>query len=437
MSGNKKISLRLMTVLIFMGAGLWACKKDTPVVENAETAQQTEFRVVKNGILQIMKQYYLWNNTLPNVNVDSIATPQKLLDTLRNKQYDRYSFLTSKTYMQQLFQQGAYVGYGVSFKGDAQGNLRIAFLFSESPLVASGVQRGWIVKSVNGTAITPQVDITSLLGSDQAGVTNTFVMTDTLGVDHTITAAKQTIDMNTVLDSRVIDYAGEKVGYLAFESFVQTSTAELDTTFKHFSETGINDMVVDLRYNGGGLGEVALQMANFMVGDIASGRIFVRYEHNALNTAMNKSSAIANGGYQFGLRRVFYITSGSTASASEIMINGMKPIIPVYLVGDKTYGKPVGMYEWDFTNYDYALLPICFSITNENNEGGYYTGIPVDSPQPDDLTHVLGSPQEACLSAVLYYIKNGSFPASKKNAIVREGWGLDKISGFRSLIGAF
>ena len=426
-----------MTVLIFMGAGLWACKKDTPVVENAETAQQTEFRVVKNGILQIMKQYYLWNNTLPNVNVDSIATPQKLLDTLRNKQYDRYSFLTSKTYMQQLFQQGAYVGYGVSFKGDAQGNLRIAFLFSESPLVASGVQRGWIVKSVNGTAITPQVDITSLLGSDQAGVTNTFVMTDTLGVDHTITAAKQTIDMNTVLDSRVIDYAGEKVGYLAFESFVQTSTAELDTTFKHFSETGINDMVVDLRYNGGGLGEVALQMANFMVGDIASGRIFVRYEHNALNTAMNKSSAIANGGYQFGLRRVFYITSGSTASASEIMINGMKPIIPVYLVGDKTYGKPVGMYEWDFTNYDYALLPICFSITNENNEGGYYTGIPVDSPQPDDLTHVLGSPQEACLSAVLYYIKNGSFPASKKNAIVREGWGLDKISGFRSLIGAF
>ncbi len=426
-----------MTVLIFMGAGLWACKKDTPVVENAETAQQTEYRVVKNGILQIMKQYYLWNNTLPNVNVDSIATPQKLLDTLRNKQYDRYSFLTSKTYMQQLFQQGAYVGYGVSFKGDAQGNLRIAFLFSESPLVASGVQRGWIVKSVNGTAITPQVDITSLLGSDQAGVTNTFVMTDTLGVDHTITAAKQTIDMNTVLDSRVIDYAGEKVGYLAFESFVQTSTAELDTTFKHFSETGINDMVVDLRYNGGGLGEVALQMANFMVGDIASGRIFVRYEHNALNTAMNKSSAIANGGYQFGLRRVFYITSGSTASASEIMINGMKPIIPVYLVGDKTYGKPVGMYEWDFTNYDYALLPICFSITNENNEGGYYTGIPVDSPQPDDLTHVLGSPQEACLSAVLYYIKNGSFPASKKNAIVREGWGLDKISGFRSLIGAF
>lgn len=429
------VKIGFVTLILFSVSFL-GCKKDNPA-PTTQTDKETEYKVVKSGILQIMKQYYLWNTTLPNVNIDSISTPQALLDTLRNKQYDRYSFLTSKTYMQQLFQQGAYVGYGVSFKGDDQGNLRIAFLFSESPLVASGVQRGWIVKSVNGTTITPQVDVTALLGNDQAGVSNTFVMSDTLGVDHTITAIKQTIDMNTVLDSRVIDYEGEKVGYLAFESFVQTSTAELDTAFKHFSETGIDDLVVDLRYNGGGLGDVALQMASFMVGDIASGRIFVRYEHNALNTLMNRSYSISNGGYQFGLKRVFYITSGATASASEIMINGMKPIIPVYLVGDRTYGKPVGMYEWDFKDYDYALLPICFSITNENHEGGYYTGIPVDSPQPDDLTHVLGSPQEACLSAVLYYIKNGSFPASKKNAIVREGWGLDKITGFRSLIGAF
>ena len=109
----------------------------------------------------------------------------------------------------------------------------------------------------------------------------------------------------------------------------------------------------------------------------------------------------------------------------------------VYVVGSKTYGKPVGMSGFEFKDYDWVLMPIIFQSTNANGQGAYYNGIAPDSYVSDDLLHDLGDPQEACLSSVLSFIQNGTFPPSVKSQSIVRGWNIQQIRGLRSEIGAF
>jgi carboxyl-terminal processing protease len=425
----------LIAVYLVLAMSLWNCRKEEagPI----DDSKATEYKVVKDWMYRIMKTYYLWYDHVPTLKTSNFATPQDLLDTLVYKPIDRFSYLAGKTEMQQFFEEGQYVGLGFSYLGDELGKLRVAFVYNASPLKVAGVQRGWIMKSINGTTIDSTVNVDALLGKDEVGVSNTIVFTDPQGTDHSVTASKEVIQMNTVLESKVLTAGDRKVGYLAFESFIAPSVAELDAVFSNFSAEGIDDLIVDLRYNGGGRVNVALEMANRIAGDIASGSVFARFEHNDLLASFDTVFTLENAGYSFGFNRLFFITAGGTASASEMIINGLGALLPVYLVGEKTYGKPVGMYAFESENYDYVFVPICFKTSNADNVGDYYDGIPVNSEVPDDLLHALGDIQESCLAATLQYIETGSFPLSRKSASLRHGWGLENRKGLRAEIGAY
>jgi C-terminal processing protease CtpA/Prc len=114
--------------------------------------------------------------------------------------------------------------------------------------------------------------------------------------------------------------------------------------------------------------------------------------------------------------RVFFITTRSTASASEALINSIKPYddrINMIIVGDTTLGKPVGTIAKQFT--DYTVVPVTYYMYNRDNEGEYFGGLPPDYFVEDDLDEAFGSPEEDCLQEVLYFIENGSFSGRHKS----------------------
>ncbi|HUX53143.1 MAG TPA: S41 family peptidase [Williamwhitmania sp.] len=361
----------------------------------------SEVDYANTQLYQIMQSYYLWYDHVPKVNPSDFSNPSVLMDSLRYKALDRYSFVMSYNEYVSYFQQGVYVGYGISLAFDDQNNLRLAYIFDDSPLKAAGATRGWIINSINGTTPTSG-NLSSLLGPATEGYSATFAMTDLNGVSHQGDFAKKQVAMNTVLAKKILNIGGERVGYLSFYSFIDNSVAELDSAFKYFEENSITKLVVDLRYNGGGLTNVATQLASEIIGNGNSSNVFYRFVNNNLHSNLDSTVYFENRSYAAsGLTSVAFITTANTASSSELVINGLKPYMNVKLVGSTTYGKPVGMYIFFDKNYSYAFFPICFSTQNSLGVGDYYSGIPVDIAAADDLAKDFGDPTEDSMAKAL------------------------------------
>jgi C-terminal processing protease CtpA/Prc len=386
---------------------------------------------MNGNIYQVMKTYYLWYSEMPNVNPGVYKTPYDLLEHLRSRK-DRWSTIMTWEDYRSYFEDGDYVGHGVSFKGDEEGNLVVAFLFDYSPLKTAGVERGWILKSVNGTSITPQTNFNTLFGEDLAGVQNTFVFEDLAGQSQTIISKKQIISINTVLEKKILEAGGKNVGYLAFESFITPSMQELDSAFHYFNSTGIQELIVDLRYNGGGRMEVARHLAGLISSETHGGKIFCKYQHNDKVSYLDTTETIPEGLTSPDLNRVFFIASRGSASASEALINGLDPWMEVQVVGDSTYGKSVGMYALEYPAYGYAFMPVCFKLSNANDFGDYLSGLPANAYVEDDLKHALGSPEELCTKAILQYISTGSYPAVKKSFAKPPAFRLYELPGIKA-----
>jgi carboxyl-terminal processing protease len=370
-----------------------------------------EVKVVNKDIYDLMKSYYLWNNSLPNINPYAYANPYDLMDTLRYSKYDRWSCVLTKTEYESYFEEGVMVGHGIMTAEDQNHNIRIAFVYRNTRAYNAGVRRSWIISKVNG--VTANADnITDLLGAMKEGVTNQFEFINTLGNTVDLSLAKEVLNITPVVYYEVIPYGNKKIGYMVFEDFIDVANEELNEAFTSFNQAGIDEMVVDLRYNGGGSVSVADTLAGWLIGKSNSGEPFVHFIHNELQQKKDNTMNIPENRHGLNLSRIFFIGTKSTASASEMVINGVKPYLDeTIIVGSATHGKPVGMYTFYLNKYNYVVLPICFKYTNANNEGDFYNGLPATISAEDDLAHDFGNPEEACFKAVLAYIETGVLPS--------------------------
>jgi C-terminal processing protease CtpA/Prc len=197
------------------------------------------------------------------------------------------------------------------------------------------------------------------------------------------------------------------VGYLLFRNFVTPSYAALDEAFNSLREAGATELVVDLRYNGGGLVDVAVHLASLIGGSATQGRVFATFQHNDKNSALNEDLRFADAPPQtLNLSRLIVITTRSSASASELLINGLRPHLPVVVIGDATYGKPVGQYGFTFCNK--VLAPVAFKLVNSEGQGDFFGGIDPDCRATDDADHDLGSAEEDSLAEALYFVQRGT-----------------------------
>ena len=412
-----KHKLFFLPLILLLMLTYSACEKDevTKPDENdqEEEQQDPQSNPLNVAFYDLMQEWYLWYDQIPEVNPDSFSNPQSMLEAIRYKE-DIYSYITTFQAFSQYYEQGAYIGYGFSYRWDDTDSLRITFVFEDSPLAEENIERGWVITKIDGNEIQPADNINGLLGKDEIGVEHTFEFSKK---DSTVTAtfAKKQISMNTVLMDTVLQANDKDVGYFVLKSFINKTPDELQTVFEDFASKNIDELVVDLRYNGGGTLEGCRILGEYILNDKDVGKTFVKISHNDKQTGEDTTHVFSEDplSISLGLDRVYFITTQATASASEALINGLDPYLDVKLIGQTTYGKPVGMYAFTDNNQQYAFVPVCFELENAEGIADYYEGLPVDVASADDITEPFGSSQENSLYQALYHIENGSFDQRK------------------------
>lgn len=398
---NLSLILALLTGLVFINS----CEKDRIYPPGSDTVSE---------LYSIMDWYYYWKDSIPDVDPDDYTNPNDLLEAMRYEPRDKWSYITTQAEHSQYYEEGTYVGYGFGYAPDSDGNVRITFLFDDSDLNDFGIQRAWIIKKINGNIVDENSNLNDLLGANEIGVGNTIEFESPTGVIVSETFLKKLVTMNTVAYASVIENGSNKIGYFVFKSFIGPSIAELNAAFGFFKTEGVNELVIDLRYNGGGRMDVVTHLAGLIIPDNVDGELFVKYVHNNDRSGMDEGVNFKKEPNSLGLNKVYFITSKGSASASEVIINGLDPYIDVYIVGDDTYGKPVGMYSFSSNVSNLVYVPISFELVNADNYGGFYDGLKADSYIEDDISANFGV-GEAVLDEVLYHIENGSFSSTKSS----------------------
>jgi carboxyl-terminal processing protease len=392
----KKYFVLLFAVLLTIS---FSCRKDE--VNDPENVQENK------DFYEFMKDWYYWDTSIPSINPANYTSVYEVLEAIRYKPLDRWSYIYDWTEFLAYFMESRLIGYGFGSAWDSSGKLRVAFIHNTTEMYQSGVRRSWIIDKINGVNISSGMNISQMLGANQIGVTNTFTFIKPDNTPVEMTLQKKEVFANTVLHHQIFEYPGLKVGYLVLQSFRDPTDAELNSVFLEFSAAGIDELILDMRYNGGGLVSIATKLASLIAGPSLAGSPFVKFEYNA-NKAEERNATVnlTNVENSLGLNRLITICTRGSASASELMINGLRPFIDVVIVGNTTYGKPMGSNIFNY-NDKYALAPITFKTKNADNEGDYFDGIPVDIPAPDDLARNFGDPEEGSLQIALAFILSG------------------------------
>jgi C-terminal processing protease CtpA/Prc len=381
------------------------------LVAPAATTEAQDCSVASQNqtVYQTLKEYYYWYRSLPTVTPSSFASPEALLDTVRHRPLDNsFSYISSASSSQAFYGDSQYLGFGFSMKFTVGYELRVTDVFPGSPASELGFERGSEILTVNGKSIQQTYEDgewNAVWGGEEEGYAVEVTFKSANGETKEGRMAKRVVTIPTVPLVAVQDAGGKKTGYIVFKNFVEPSYAALDAAFAQLQEAGATDLILDLRYNGGGLIAVAQHLGGLIGGDRTSGEVFAQYVHNDKQTSRDNAIRFPRPASAFPLDRLIVITTKSSASASELIINALKPFIPVVVIGENSYGKPVGQYP--FRICEKMLWPVSFSVQNALGQGDYYDGF-----APDYIGHVLGDPNEGSLAAALTFVQTGACPSA-------------------------
>jgi C-terminal peptidase prc len=358
--------------------------------------------------------YYYWYQFLtPGVNPATFNSPEAYLEAVRYRPIDNsFSFITPAASNDAFYSDSQFIGYGFGNQTTTDG-IRVLQVYDDSPASEVGLSRGDRIISVNGQSVASMIaagTIGNAFGAAEVGVASTIEWDTPAGARRSARMVKRLVTIPTVSLTSVTTVDGRKVGYLFFRNFVQPSTAALSDAFAALKTAGVTELILDLRYNGGGLVDVAVHLASLIGGSRTSGQVMLNYVHNdKVGPQLNKSTRFTSPDQALNLQRLVVITTRGSASSSELVINSLRAYMPVTIIGDTTYGKPVGQYGLRFC--DKVLYPVAFSIKNVNLEGDFFDGLPVDCPAGDDYTHQLGDTAEASFAEALTFIRTGACSA--------------------------
>ena len=364
-------------------------------------------------VRDVLDEYYLWYRELPRLNPANYSSPEAYLEAARYRPLDsNFSYITSREANEAFYGESQFVGFGFTTQTEAT-ELRVLQVFPDSPASEAGVARGDRIIEINGRPVADLVRegaIGGAFGPSEPGVTGRILVRSRAGEQRQAELTKRVVTIPTVSLTRTFRVDGRTVGYLLFRNFVNPSYAALDEAFAALKEAGATELIIDLRYNGGGLVDVAVHLASLVGGVATQGRVFATFQHNDKNTALNQDLRFeATPPQSLNLALLFVITTRSSASASELLINSLRPYLPVIVVGDATYGKPVGQYGFTFCNK--VVAPVAFALVNSEGRGDFFGGIVPDCRAADDVERDLGAADEASLAEALHYVRAGSCSA--------------------------
>jgi carboxyl-terminal processing protease len=405
---------------LFAGCGVSSSGGDAEVAAAAPVAADPcSVAGQRSWLRNYMSDQYFWYANLGTPD-ESAPDMDGYFQSLLYRPTDRYSFSQPATQFFQLLTEGTRTGYGYSlvFADASQTSLRVRFAEPFSPVGLAGLKRGDTVLSIDG--YSPAQIASGTPGPVTIeGIPRSFRVVDGAGVERSFTVNSATYPISTVPNASVLFLptpSGQvKAGYFVFQSFTANSTGALGSVFSQFASLGVSEVIVDLRYNGGGRVTVARALASMIGGGGLDGKTFAEFRFNDKHPENNFTFPFTSNAAQLpaaplsGLNRVIVITSGSTASASELVINALKPFMNVVLIGGTTFGKPYADQPQDFCGITYSVVN--FEYLNALGDGKFINGFSPNCTVPDDLDHQLGDSSEARLAAAINYIKTGICPA--------------------------
>jgi C-terminal processing protease CtpA/Prc len=382
-----------------------------------------------------LREWYLLPETLP-ASLD--PAPYSSLDqyvdaltaTARAQGRDRYfTYVTSIAAENAYYESGETAGFGFRLGFDrATETLVIPEVFENTPADAAGLERGSRILAIGTSAgnlraiaaILSQGGTEALveaLGPDVDRTTRVMRVVDPGGGERVVTLTKRDFDLEPVsgrYGTRIFDNGGRKVGYINLRTFILSADLPLRNAFGTFRQEGIEDVIVDLRYNGGGLLSVAQLLGDLLGGNQQPDDIFMQMLFRPEKSRENVNYMFRSQPEAISPRRIAFIGFEGTASASEAVINAFLPYLhaDIALIGANSYGKPAGQIAIDRAECDDRLRIMAFATSNAAGQGAYYNGLAPFMERScqamDDLNYPLGDPREHSVATALDYLADRS-----------------------------
>jgi carboxyl-terminal processing protease len=470
-TGLNHTTVKISTFFILLA--FTSCKKSESLTIEKENPGDL---LTRDSVFSYAKEVYFWNEQLPSYEVFNPRSysglNQELFDisqyainpetqkpfefNAQNPKAPKYSAITGpdNAAENQAADGNLTVGFGVTFVAVKEGDIRIEYVISGSPAAKTGLQRGMKVVKINNNPVETKVlfykYLNSLLSSSQIGIT---IEKSDLQPEKTFTLQRQQFTGDPVTKDTVFNYNGVKTGYLSYLKFSSPNgeDRQLNAVFNRFADENITELIIDLRYNPGGYISTADYFANLIIPYVFDKQVMRKEKYNSImqnnragllkNQILtddngrplyyidNRPATMADGDYSLNantyyfdktagiksLKRVVFIVSSETASASELLINCLKPYLDVKLVGVsntgnqqvRTYGKPIGFFGLKISKH--TVYYSMFQNLNARNEGNYFDGMTTDLSADDDARFNFGDTNEPGLKASLSLIFPSKF----------------------------
>ncbi|MEN8139065.1 MAG: S41 family peptidase [Bacteroidota bacterium] len=416
MSNFKYYIISLLAFTLFTTS----CHKDKDI-DNPPVEINEEALNVNTFILENMNDYYLWTDNIPD-DLDPKSTENSIeffeqtryrgdtgeydAETGIYKNGDPWSFITDDLqglidYFNGVRKSTGYYLYAYSLNdGTDNFALVVAYVYANSPASEAGLKRGSVIMKIDGEYVN-QYNANELLSRESYDITLgsfDFINEKFDLLDETKTITSVELNTNPIIKSEVYDINGTKVAYLLYNSFIHNYDNELIAEFEKYKSEGVTELVLDFRYNGGGSVASAINIASMIAPQNAIGSVFLKkmYNEGLQNFLINSpdygqeflEDNLSSSAYGYeddgivgsampnlDLNRVYVIGQEGTASASELVINGLIPYMNVITVGDRTHGKYVASITIENEKYtNWAIQPIVFKSANANDETDYWDG---------------------------------------------------------------
>ena len=374
-------------------------------------------------------EWYLFPETLPANRTPTQSTVDAYIDSLtataRAQGRDRFfTYLTSIEEENAFFTSGSTAGFGVRLSLDAaQRRLFISEAFEGAPGLAAGIDRGTEIVAIGTSSdnlrtidaiITAEgnAGVSQALGPATVGTTRVLRIRDAAGT-RDVTVAKAEFEIPPVSSrygARIIEDGGRKVGYVNLRTFINTADPALRDAFSQFKAAGVTEIIVDLRYNGGGLVSIANLMGDLLGGKRQSSEVFSHTAFRPEKAENNSTRFFKPQPQSVPATRIAFIGTKGSASASELVMNSFIPYLrkDAALIGTNTFGKPVGQIALDRAACDDRLRVVAFATQNADRQGDYFAGLAGKMESTcqaaDDISRQLGDPQEASTRQALDFL---------------------------------
>jgi carboxyl-terminal processing protease len=419
-------------------------------------------------------EFYLWYREVPDVDPASSPTTEAYFElqkttatTASGNPKDKFHFTFPTEDWRLLSQSGVQAGYGVEWvivSGQRPRRVVVAYTQPNSPATAANLARGAEVLAVDNIDLvntSSQAGVDTLnagLFPESVGEVHTFMVRDLSGTERSITMQSANVTSAPVQNVQVLTTSTGAVGYMLFNDHMATAESALVDAVNTLRSASVTDLVLDIRYNGGGFLDIAAELAYMIAGSgPTAGRAFETLRFNdrhpttdpftgepLIPTPFHTTTQFSTPSGQplptLNLQRVFVLTGPGTCSASESIINSLRGVnVEVIQIGSTTCGKPYGFNPAD--NCGMTYFSIQFEGVNAQGFGNYPDGFSPSNTSgvagvrvpgcsvADDFSRALGDPQERRLAAALQYRASQSCPAASGFAPGMLG----KLGGFVSM----